>query len=114
MAQVRDMTRGTPWKLILTFALPLMLGNVFQQFYTMTDAAIVGQFLGVEALAALGAVEWLHWLMASVVQGFAQGFSILQAQKFGADDIEGLQKATGRSITLLLISTPIIFLLCVV
>jgi len=108
MAQVRDMTRGTPWKLILTFALPLMLGNVFQQFYTMTDAAIVGQFLGVEALAALGAVEWLHWLMASVVQGFAQGFSILQAQKFGADDIEGLQKATGRSITLLLISTPVL------
>ena len=56
--QVRDMTTGSPSKLILLFAVPLMLGNVCQQLYTMVDTVIVGQIAGVQALAALGAVEW--------------------------------------------------------
>ena len=56
-AQVRDMTKGSPAKLILLFAVPLMLGNIFQQLYTMVDTIVVGQVAGVQALAALGAVE---------------------------------------------------------
>ena len=54
-AQVRDMTKGSPAKLILLFAVPLMLGNIFQQLYTMVDTIVVGQVAGVQALAALGA-----------------------------------------------------------
>ena len=53
------MTRGNPAKLIVLFALPLMVGNVFQQLYTMTDAIIVGQFAGVQALGAVGSTDWL-------------------------------------------------------
>lgn len=75
------MTKGSPAKLIFTFAIPLMLGNVFQQFYTVVDTAIVGQALGVNALAALGAADWLNWLVLGLIQGFAQGFSIYMAQR---------------------------------
>ena len=60
--QVRDMTKGSPAKLILLFAVPLMLGNIFQQLYTMVDTIVVGQVAGVQALAALGAVEWIMWM----------------------------------------------------
>ena len=83
--RIQNMTKGSPAKLIFTFAIPLMLGNVFQQFYTVVDTAIVGQALGVNALAALGAADWLNWLVLGLIQGFAQGFSIYMAQRFGAD-----------------------------
>ncbi|MBQ3222346.1 MAG: MATE family efflux transporter [Clostridia bacterium] len=99
-ASVRDMTVGKPYKHIIAFALPLMLGNIFQQLYTMTDAAIVGQFAGVEALAAVGAADWLSWLVFGVVSGFAQGFSILTSQRFGAQDEKGLRKAVAMSVVL--------------
>lgn len=79
-------TKGSPWRILLLFSLPLMAGNIFQQMYTVVDTAVVGKVLGVEALAALGAVDWLNWLTLGVTQGFAQGFSILMAQKFGAGD----------------------------
>ena len=69
------MTQGNPSKLIIGFAVPLILGNVFQQLYTVVDTAIVGQALGVQALAAMGAADWLNWLVLGMVQGFAQGFS---------------------------------------
>lgn len=94
------MTEGSPTRLLITFALPLMLGNVFQQLYTVVDTAVVGQGVGVTALAAIGAADWLNWLVLSVVQGFAQGFSILMAQYFGARDYRQLSKAVGASTTL--------------
>ena len=59
----KNMTAGSPGKLIITFAIPLMLGNIFQQFYTMADTMIVGRVVGVEALAAVGAGDWLVWLV---------------------------------------------------
>lgn len=99
-AHVKDMTHGSPAKLILTFALPLMLGNVFQQLYTTVDTAIVGQFAGVEALAALGAADWLNWMTLGIVTGFTGGFSIPIAQRFGAGDLKGLRKAVGMSALL--------------
>ena len=67
--QVRDMTKGSPAKLILLFAVPLMLGNIFQQLYTMVDTIVVGQVAGVQALAALGAVEWIMWMVLGVSTG---------------------------------------------
>lgn len=94
------MTEGSPTRLLITFALPLMLGNVFQQLYTVVDTAVVGQGVGVTALAAIGAADWLNWLVLSVVQGLAQGFSILMAQYFGAKDYRQLSKAVGASATL--------------
>ena len=77
------LTEGSPWRLLVLFSLPLMAGNIFQQMYTVVDTAVVGKALGVDALAALGAVDWLNWLTLGAIQGFAQGFSILMAQKFG-------------------------------
>ena len=98
--RIQNMTKGSPAKLIFTFAIPLMLGNVFQQFYTVVDTAIVGQALGVNALAALGAADWLNWLVLGLIQGFAQGFSIYMAQRFGAEDHEGLNRSIGATISL--------------
>ena len=80
------MTEGSPAKLLITFALPLMVGNVFQQLYTVVDTAVVGQVVGVSALAALGAADWLNWMVLGIIQGLTQGFSILMAQHFGAKD----------------------------
>lgn len=101
MAQrIRSMTEGSPTRLLVTFALPLMLGNVFQQLYTVVDTAVVGQGVGVQALASLGAADWMNWLVLSVVQGLAQGFSILMAQYFGAKDYRQLSRSVGASITL--------------
>lgn len=93
-------TEGSPWRIILLFSLPLMAGNIFQQMYTVVDTAVVGKGLGVEALAALGAVDWLNWLTLGVSQGFAQGFSILMAQKFGASEKEKLRRVITNSIFL--------------
>ena len=81
---VMDMTQGNMAMLILSFALPLMLGNVFQQFYTVADTAIVGKILGVDALAALGTVESIKWQVLGTIQGITQGFGILVYQQFGA------------------------------
>lgn len=91
MASVRSMTSGSPGKLILAFALPLMMGNIFQQLYTVTDAMIVGQFLGVNGISAVGATEWMVWLMIGMVQGFTQGFSIKMSQDFGAKRYKDLR-----------------------
>ncbi len=98
--RIQNMTTGSPAKLIFSFAIPLMLGNVFQQLYAVVDTAIVGQALGVYALAAMGAADWLNWLVLGMVQGFAQGFSIYMAQRFGADDHEGLNRSIGATVTL--------------
>ena len=98
--RIQNMTSGNPAKLIFSFAIPLMLGNVFQQMYAVVDTAIVGQALGVYALAAMGAADWLNWLVLGMVQGFAQGFSIYMAQRFGADDHEGLNRSIGATVTL--------------
>ena len=93
-------TEGSPWRLLLLFSLPLMAGNIFQQLYTVVDTAVVGQALGVEALAALGTVDWLNWLTLGTVQGFTQGFSILLAQRFGAGDYGKLRQALVNAIFL--------------
>ncbi len=105
---MKNMTQGKPASLILTFALPLMAGNVFQQLYTVVDTMVVGKHLGVSALAALGAADWMNWMMLGIVQGLAQGFGILMAQEFGASQYEKLQKTIGGSAVLALVSALVL------
>ena len=100
MARTLNMTTGSPMKLLFSFALPLMFGNIFQQLYTIVDTAIVGRGVGMLALAALGTVDWLNWMMLGIAQGFTQGFCIRMSQKFGARDEEGLKQTLGTSILL--------------
>lgn len=97
---IKDMTTGNPRKIIFTFAIPLMIGNIFQQLYTMVDTMVVGKYLGVRALAAVGATDWLNWSVLGIVQGLAQGFAILMAQDFGAKNYEKLKKEIGNSVIL--------------
>ena len=106
-----DMTKGRPAGLLIRFALPLMAGNVFQQLYTVVDTMVVGKALGVGALAALGACDWLYWLMLSMVQGLTQGFSVLMAQAFGAKEQERLRHVIGLSGLLCAVSTAILLVL---
>lgn len=94
------MTKGNPYKLILQFALPLMLGNIFQQMYTLVDTMVVGKGVGVDALAAVGASDWLNWMSLGMLSGIAQGFSIPMAQEFGAGHKEKLRKTIGNAIVL--------------
>lgn len=99
----KNMTEGTPGPILIKFALPLVAGNVFQLMYTFFDTVIVGKFLGVNALAALGAVEYINWLLFGVIGGIAQGFTILMAQDFGKNNISDLKKTIGNSILLTII-----------
>ena len=109
-AKVQNMTEGKPLPLIVSFSLPLMLGNVFQQMYTVVDTMVVGKGLGVQALAALGASDWLIWLMLGVIQGLTQGFGIRMAQEFGARQTEELKSTLGCSLVLTLISAAVLTL----
>ncbi len=97
MSRTKNMSEGTPGGLIVAFALPLMLGNVFQQLYTVVDTMVVGKYLGVDALAALGASDWMNWMMLGIVQGFTQGFAILMAREFGAGRFERLKNVIGNA-----------------
>lgn len=103
MAKNLNMTQGKPAKLIFAFAVPLMFGNVFQQLYTVVDTAIVGRGVGMEALAALGTVDWLTWMMLGIAQGYTQGFSVRISQKYGEGDGQGLKKTIGQSAVLAVI-----------
>lgn len=98
-----NMTQGHPGRLLMVFALPLMAGNVFQQLYTVVDTAIVGQGVGMSALAALGSVDWMNWMFLGIAQGFSQGFSVRMSQKYGQKDLEGLRRTLGVSARLTVI-----------
>lgn len=100
MATTKDMTAGNPAKLLFDFALPLMVGNIFQQFYTIVDTIIVGQGVGMQALASIGAADWLNWLFLWMVAGMTQGFSILFAHHYGGKDEQSLHKSIGNAVIL--------------
>ncbi|MCI8401429.1 MAG: MATE family efflux transporter [Lachnospiraceae bacterium] len=108
MTRIRNMTEGRPASLIVTFALPLMVGNIFQQLYTVVDTMVVGKALGVNALAALGASDWLNWMMLGIIQGLTQGFAILMAQEFGARREEALRRVVGGSAVLAAASSVVL------
>ena len=87
----KDMTNGSPMKLILGFSIPLLFGYLFQQFYNLVDTLIVGRFLGVDALAAVGSTGSLNFLIIGFCMGVCNGFAIPLAHKFGAGDYKGLR-----------------------
>ena len=90
---MKDLTEGKEGKLILNFALPMLLGNVFQQMYNVVDSIIIGRVLGKEALAAVGASFPLIFALISFVVGIAMGSTIIIAQYFGAKKMEQVKKA---------------------
>ena len=100
MIQETNMTQGKPLRLLLVFALPLMFGNIFQQLYTVVDIAVIGRGVGMDALAALGSVDWLNWMMIGIAQGFTQGFSVRIAQKYGEGDLVEMRRFIGQSAIL--------------
>lgn len=108
-----DMTKGKTSSLLLKFMLPLVLGNVFQQFYNMADTVIVGQFVGVNALAAVGATGNIMFLILGFVSGLLQGFTVITSQRFGAGDQRGVKQSVGNAGTLSIIVTLIMTLLSV-
>ena len=109
----KDMTSGNPIKLILLFSIPLLIGNIFQQLYSMVDTIIVGRFLGVQSLAAVGSTGSMSFLIIGFISGLSSGFSVLISQRFGANDYEGLKEAVASSIILSIIMAIIITLISV-
>ena len=95
-----DLTRGSPAKQILFFTIPLLIGNLFQQFYSMADTMIVGRTIGVEALAAVGATGSISFLIIGFSQGLTSGFAVITAQRFGAGDMDGVRKSVTSGILL--------------
>ncbi len=113
---VKDMTQGSPIKLILSFFIPLLFGMLFQQFYSMMDTIIVGKFLGVKALAAVGSTGSVNFMVIGFCMGICSGFAIPVAQCFGAKDEHYLRKYVANScwlsIVFAVVMTAGVCLLC--
>ena len=95
---IQDLTRGNPFSLIIKFAFPLLIGNLFQQLYQISDIIIVGRLISVEALAALGASAPIFFVMLLVTLGFTGGLTVITAQRFGAKDEEGVRSSVTHSL----------------
>ena len=96
----KDMTSGSPAKIILDFTLPIFIGNVFQQFYNMADTVIVGKFVGTKALAAVGSTGTIMFLIIGFVLGMTAGFTVLTAQRFGAGDMPAMRQTVASAVLL--------------
>ncbi len=97
---MKDLTQGKPSKLILSFAMPIFLGNLLQLTYSLVDTRIVGSFLGEDALAAVGATSTLSGLIIGFLLGLSNGFAIITARKFGARDIGDMKKSFAMSLVI--------------
>ncbi|NMD00462.1 MAG: MATE family efflux transporter [Bacteroidales bacterium] len=104
---MKDLTVGNESKLILNFALPMLLGNVFQQLYNVVDSIVVGQFLGKAALAAVGITMPLIFTLISLIVGLSIGFNVIIAQYFGAKDYKNVQRTVDTMNIILFISSAI-------
>ncbi len=112
----KDMTVGSPMKLILGFSIPLLFGFLFQQFYSVVDTIIVGQFLGVNALASVGATGSINFMIIGFCMGVCNGFAIPVSHKFGARDYSGMRQFVANSawlsIAFSIVMTGAVTLLC--
>lgn len=112
----KDMTSGAPMKLILGFSVPLLFGFLFQQFYNLVDTLIVGRYLGVDALAAVGSTGSLNFLIIGFCMGVCNGFAIPLAHKFGAGDYSGMRafmmNAVYLSIAFSVVMTALTVIFC--
>lgn len=110
----KNMTTGSPFKLIMSFALPLLLGNLLQQTYNLIDAAIVGRFLGSDALASVGASSSVQFLVLGFCMGTACGFGVPIARHFGAGDIKKLKQYFYNSIVITAVTAFVLTTVCAV
>ena len=99
----KDLTNGHPLKIIFTFAFPVFLGYLFQQFYNLVDTIIVGQFLGVKALAAIGSTGSLNFFIIGFCMGLCSGFSIPVAQRFGGENYTAMLQLIFNSCILIFV-----------
>lgn len=104
----RSLTQGSPAKLIILFTIPLLIGNLFQQFYNMADALIVGRTMNVNALAAVGCAGTVMFFIVGFTQGMTSGFSIVTAQRFGSGDLDGVRRSMAASILLGVVSSAVL------
>lgn len=95
---VKDMTEGNPTKLLLHFAIPLLIGNIFQQLYNMVDSIIVGNYVSANALGAIGTTNSLHFFFFSLVGGLSVGIGIIVSQYFGFEDEKKVKDTIGSAI----------------
>ena len=112
MKMTRDMTTGSPLKSILRFCVPLLIGNLFQQFYNLADSVLVGRILGLNAFAAVGTTGALSFLILGFATGSCSGLAIPIAQSFGAGDLESVRRRTAQLVWLGLGITAVIRLIC--
>ena len=96
----KDMTQGSPFKLIFFYSIPLLIGNLVQQLYNMADTIIVGRLLGTAALAAVGTTGPMNFLVLGFVTGLTAGFAVITAQKYGAKDTVALKRSIAMNIIL--------------
>lgn len=97
---IQSMTQGNPLKLIVLFSIPIMLGNLFQQVYILSDLYILGHYLGLHALAVAGAITPVFMMSIMFAAGFTNGLCVISAQRFGANDICGVRKSFSTGIML--------------
>lgn len=97
---LKNMTEGEPLKLIVQFMIPLLIGNVFQQMYNIADVIIVGRTIGVNALAAVGAVTPLFMLTMVLTIGLSNGFTVVTGQRYGAQDMNGMRRSIATCLVL--------------
>ena len=109
----KDMTKGSPFRLILAFTIPLIIGNVFQQLYNMVDAIIVGRTVGVNALAAVGMSGSIVFLILGFLNGLTTGFTVLTSRTFGAGNMDGMKKSVYSSSVLAVVVTVILTVISV-
>lgn len=107
----KDMTEGTPWKRIIEFAVPMLIGNIAQQFYNTADSIVVGKYVGDNALAAVGSAGPILMLLLVLFVGVSTGAGIMVSQYYGAKDREKLSKTIGVCITLTAIASLIIMVI---
>lgn len=110
----KDMTQGSPTHLILRFTIPLVFGNLFQQFYSMVDTIIVGRFLGKNSLAAVGSTGSINFLIIGFCLGLCSGFAIPVSQQFGAKNFPAMRKYIGNTVWLTIWASVIFTVLTVV
>lgn len=109
----KNMTEGNPLKIILLFSVPVLLGNLFQQFYNMVDTIIVGRYLGEEALAAVGSTGCLMFLVLGFANGIAQGFGVMISHSYGANDHKLLKHYVALSLILTVIVSAVLTIITV-
>ena len=107
-----DLTEGSPFWSLLKFSIPVILGNLFQLFYTLADSVVVGKTLGAEALAAVGSTSIIIYFVFCFINGFTGGFGICLGQRCGAKDEAGMRKSIAVSTLLCIAFTAVLTLIC--